>query len=262
MNSIDTRDSPIKLLRPAGSGRFCEDGASVQPLIGISCPFDQTEKRYFIPEAYVEAVIAAGGMPVMLPGAGSLAKAAPYFRGIKGLVLAGGADIDPKHYNEEPQPMLGEITPDRDRFEMMLVETAVRKNIPVFGICRGMQVLNIACGGTVIQHIPSSIQRPLKHFQAAPRWYPTHKVQVEKSSLLGSIIKTGVIRVNSFHHQAVREVAPGFVVSAFSKDGVIEAIENPRHKFMLGVQWHPECMVEKSEKTRALFDAFMSAVKG
>lgn len=229
----------------------------MQPLIGISCSYEQKENRYLLAEAYVEAVLAAGGLPVILPGSGSIKKAAPYLRAVKGLVLAGGGDIDPAYFDEEPHPNLGEITPSRDRFEIMLVKSALWLNKPVLGICRGIQILNVACGGSVIQHIPAVVKKPIKHSQAAPRDYATHRVFVDKSSRLAQILKSSVVRVNSFHHQAVGNPALGFNVSAVSNDGIIEAIEHPKYRFVLGVQWHPECMVVKDTASRLLFKAFV-----
>ncbi len=233
----------------------------MKPLIGISCSYDQGEGRFFLSEAYLEAVIKAGGMPVILPGAGLLKTVNPYLAAVKGLVLAGGGDVDPAYFNEEPLPGLGEITPDRDRFEINLIKTALRKNLPVLGICRGMQVLNIACGGTLIQHLPSVIKKPLKHAQSAPAWHPTHQVFLERSSRLAQVLKTETARVNSFHHQAVRDPAPGFQVSARSADGVIEAIEHPGFGFVIGVQWHPEYLAGKDLISRLLFQAFIQAAK-
>lgn len=233
----------------------------MKPLIGISCSYDQKDGRYFLADAYVNSVVKAGGMPVILPGAGGISGVGSYIASLQGILLAGGGDIDPSYFDEDPHPGLGEITPDRDRFEIMLVKAALRKNIPVLGICRGIQVINVACGGTVIQHIPVEIKKPLKHSQNAPRWYPTHRVIVEKSSLLGQIVKTGSLKVNSFHHQAVRDPATGFKVSGISSDGVIEAVENSKYLFLLGVQWHPECMTEKDDKSRLLFSAFVNAAK-
>lgn len=231
----------------------------MEPLIGISCSYDLAEGRYFMPEAYVDAVIESGGIPLILPGAGSIKSVTPYIRAVKGLVLAGGGDIDPKYFNEEPHPNLGEVTPDRDRFEIMLVKTALNRNIPILGICRGIQILNVACGGTLIQHIPAEVKKPVKHFQTAPRWYPTHRVLIDKSSQLGQILKARSARVNSFHHQAVCDLAPGFFVTAVTNDGVVEAIETRDYKFVIGVQWHPECMVSKDKKSRLLFGALVEA---
>lgn len=231
----------------------------MRPVIGITCSYDFRENRYFLAEAYVDAVSRAGGMPVILPGIANIQSLTPYLKSIQGLVLAGGGDVDPAYFNEEPHPALGEITPDRDRFEIMLVKAAMRKKMPILGICRGIQVLNIACGGTVMQHIPSEIRKPLKHSQLAPRSHPSHRIFIDGSSRLARISMTAVAKVNSFHHQAVRVPAPGFIVSARSSDGVIEAIENPKYKFVLGVQWHPECLTGRDRKARLLFKALVDA---
>lgn len=231
----------------------------MRPLIGISCSYDLKEKRYFLAEAYVEAVIKAGGNPVVLPGAAGQKNVAPYIAVLKGLVLAGGGDVDPSYFNEEPLPGLGEVTPERDSFEILLVKGALRQKLPILGICRGIQVLNVAAGGSLIQHIPSEIRRPLKHSQNAPRSYASHRVYLEKPSRLAEIMAGTLIRVNSFHHQAVREAAPGFSVTARSSDGVIEAIEAEQYPFVLGVQWHPECMISGDRNSRALFKSFLEA---
>jgi len=231
----------------------------MHPLIGISCSYDQKEERFFIADAYCEAVVKSGGYPVILPGIAGVKISRPYLAAVNGLILTGGGDVDPVYFNEEPQLGLGEITPDRDRFEIMLVKAALRKNIPILGICRGAQVLNIACGGTVIQHIPSGVRKPLKHFQSAPRWYPTHKITVADNSRLAKIMGIRVARVNSFHHQAVRQPAPGFTACARSSDEVIEAIEHPGYRFVIGVQWHPECMVDKDKNSAQLFREFIAA---
>ena len=232
----------------------------MKPLIGISCSYNQKDGRFFLPEAYVEAVIKAKGIPLILPGPGSIKSAAPYFRAVKGLLLAGGGDVDPGFYNEEPLPGLGEVTPDRDRFEIMLIRAAMQKKVPIMGICRGIQVLNVACGGSIIQHLPAEIDDPLKHSQSAPRWHSTHKVSIAKDSRLAGILKCDSIRVNSYHHQAVRSPAPGFDVTARSSDGVIEAIEHRKSPFVIGVQWHPEGMITRDRNSRLLFRAFMEAV--
>jgi len=228
-------------------------------LIGLTCSYDQQEKRFFVPRAYVQAVIKAGGIPAVLPGAGTIKTVTPYLNVINGLVLTGGVDVDPGLFDEEPQPGLGEVSPDRDRFEIVLIKAALRKDLPVLGICRGIQVLNVAFGGSVIQHIPSTVRKPLKHSQSAPRWHPTHRVYIDAGSVLAGILKANTALVNSFHHQAVKELAKGFIVSARSSDGVIEAIEYPGRRFVVGVQWHPECMTKKDRKSRLLFKAFLAA---
>lgn len=231
----------------------------MKPLIGITCSYDQKDGRFFVPEAYIEAVLETGGYPVLLPGSGSIKKVTSYLKKVKGIVLSGGLDVDPSFFGEEPSLGLGEITPERDRFEIMLIKGAFEAKISILGICRGIQVLNVACGGTVVQHIPGRIEKPIKHNQSAPRWYPSHHVSVTEGTMLAKIIGSGKTKVNSFHHQAVKNVAPGFKICAKSSDGVIEAIENPKYHFAVGVQWHPECMYQRDKKARKLFEAFVKS---
>ncbi|ADG81587.1 gamma-glutamyl-gamma-aminobutyrate hydrolase family protein [Thermincola potens] len=232
----------------------------MKPVIGITCAEENGADRYFLARAYTEAVASAGGIPLLLPALCQqdcsliLAKT-------DGLILSGGPDVDPYFFGEEPEPGLAEITPDRDCFEITLTRLALEKGIPVFAICRGIQVLNVAAGGTVVQDISVEIHKPVKHSQQAPRWYPTHRVDLVPGTKLSSILNTPSIRVNSFHHQAVRAPAPGFLVTARSVDGVIEAIESTNHSFALGVQWHPECMTAKDIHARLLFAAFIAACK-
>lgn len=231
----------------------------MKPLIGITSSYDRKDSRFVLPEAYVDAVLGAGGYPVILPVSGNIKEVDFYIKKVKGVIFSGGIDVDPLLFGEEPQPGLGEINPERDRFEMMLIKAALEAKRAILGICRGIQILNIACGGTVLQHIPGNIEKPLKHSQSAPKWHPTHTVSVAEGTLLGKIIGTGKTLVNSFHHQAVKKVADGFKISAVSCDGVIEAIENPGYRFVMGVQWHPECMYTHDEKTRKLFEAFVNS---
>lgn len=229
------------------------------PLIGITCPEDETAGRLYLPHAYWRAVAAAGGTPVLLPPAGAAVD--NLAERLDGLLLSGGGDPDPWHFGEEPRPGLGAVTPERDRFELELTRLALARGMPVLGICRGMQVLNVASGGTLLQDIPEGVPAPLKHSQNAPRWYPTHGVEIRPGTLLARILGTTGLRVNSFHHQAVRDTAPGLTVSAVAPDGVIEGLEAPGPAFVLGVQWHPEAMWEKEPVQHTLFTAFVDAAR-
>ncbi len=234
--------------------------SKLKPLIGITCSQDTASDRFYLPRYYARAVEMAGGIPLLLSPVS--AKSCTRLLGIvQGILLSGGVDVDPIFFGEEPHPQLGEITPERDGFEIGLVRLALKRNVPIFGICRGAQVLNIAAGGTVLQHIPAEIKDPLKHSQDAPRWYATHNVSVVCDTILSTIAEQGMLRVNSFHHQAVKNVAVGFKTSARSSDGVIEAIESTRNKFAVGVQWHPECMIEHDPLAVKLFTVFIDACK-
>jgi putative glutamine amidotransferase len=185
--------------------------------------------------------------------------------GVDGLLLTGGGDVEPSRYGEPPHATLEDVDPSRDQFEMGLITAARRSDLPIFAICRGVQVLNVSGGGTLVQDIPSQVAGALNHSLSVPQHQPyelAHEVWVEKDSLLSNLmcerLESDSCDVNSRHHQAVNHVAPGFKVSATAPDGVIEAIEDPSQRFCLGVQWHPENFWRTGE-FRALFEAFLEA---
>ena len=235
-----------------------------RPLIGIVAGQHATREgvvRVGVPRAYVSAVEMAGGVPVIIPLVEDTNLAPAYLKPLDGLLLAGGGDVDPARFGEEPIPQLGNVDPERDALEIALAQKALEADLPVLGICRGIQVLNVAAGGTLYQDLPSQVPHALKHDQSAPRWYPCHEVRLAPDSMLARIFQAETLRVNSFHHQAVRVVAPAFRVAGKSKDAVIEAVESREHTFVVGVQWHPECMVERDPVQRLLFEAFVQAAR-
>ncbi len=231
----------------------------MRPVIGITCSLEQNTDRSYLAQDYVRAVEAAGGVPVALPVLKNVALVPQHLSGIDGLLLSGGVDVDPRFFGEEPQPWLGEITPERDWYELELVGQALERKTPMLAICRGMQVLNIAAGGSIHQDISRGVRNSLKHSQQAPRWYPSHCVDILPGTRLAAIFQNAPLRVNSFHHQAVKLPAPGFAVTARSSDGVIEAIEHMAAVFTLGVQFHPECMWERDKIFLELFRALVEA---
>lgn len=212
------------------------------PVIGLTGNF--SDGNCALAEGYYRSVVKAGGVPFILPPYDDPALLADALDRIDGLLLSGGADINPLYLGEEPVKELHGINPRRDRQELLLTRLAADRQIPILGICRGIQTMNAALGGTVYQDIHSQMEGTrLKHSQDLERSYASHTVQVEPDTLLYSLFRTDTLAVNSFHHQAVKEVAPGFRVCARSVDGVIEAMESAEHKSMLGVQWHPECFI-------------------
>jgi len=213
---------------------------------------------------YVEGVAGAGGAPVVLPPAGDERAAEAVIQSLDGLLLSGGSDLDPHYYGEEPMPELGVTLPERDAFEMALVGLALRRGIPVFGICRGMQVLNVALGGTLYQDLPSQWERDLlKHRQDTPKWQPTHEVRVRDESYIAEVMGRESVKVNSYHHQGVRALAEGLVVTGRSSDGVVEAVEavDLSERWLLGVQWHAEAMRGAGPQQERLFEAHVSAAE-
>ena len=214
---------------------------------------------------YVEGVAGAGGAPVVLPPLGEARSAASVVGCLDGLLLSGGSDLDPGYYGEEPDPELGPTIPERDAFEMALVDLALRRGIPIFGICRGLQVLNVALGGTLYQDLPSQWEGDvLKHRQVTPKWQPSHEVEVRDGTYTAEIMgRGGVVKVNSYHHQGIRDLAEGLAVTARSEDGVVEAVESKdlSDRWLLGVQWHAEAMRGVGPQQERLFEAHVSAAE-
>ena len=177
---------------------------------------------------------------------------------VDGLVLTGGGDVDPQIYGENSLPSMGSIDPKRDHFELEITRRALEAGKPVLAICRGHQVLNVAAGGTLIQDTTSQVPEAIKHRQSAPIYYPSHTVRVKEGSRLHGIFGKGELGVNTSHHQAVKDLGEGLVATAWAPDGVIEAMELPGDVFVLGVQWHPERMIDG--EMLKIFQAFIAAV--
>ena len=234
------------------------------PLIGVSGSMDEKETQQFLLRSYTNALMAAEAIPMLLtPGMNSHMMERT-LDVLDGVLLAGGNDLAPDLFGEDPVEKLGEVNPLRDQFEMELIRKAFERKMPVFGICRGIQSMNVAMGGTLWQDLPSQYrtadgQPPMLHRQTALACYTTHRVHVEKETVLHSLVKTDEIRVNSFHHQAIKQAAPNLRVTARATDGVIETVECPDHPFFLGVQWHPERYFDRQEEALALFKAFSEA---
>jgi len=233
-----------------------------QPVIGLTLDseppggYSKTHPWYAIRENYCTAVSAAGGLPILLPH--EPAQAASYLNLINGLIVTGGAfDVDPALFGAKSRH--GSVTTKdrRTEFELAITKGALAADKPVFGICGGQQLLNVVLGGTLIQHIPDEVPHALAHEQANPRTEPGHKVLIEPGTLLHKITGSDAMAVNSAHHQAVKDVAKGVVIDARAPDGVIEGIEDPRHRFCIGVQWHPEYGIDRGDKR--LFAAFIAA---
>jgi len=241
--------------------------ATVCPLIGIPSRSDQTNRSgtpvFAQNQTYVEAVAMAGGTSVLIPlNLDEVALRAIYER-LDGLLLAGGGDLHPKHYGEAIHAKCGQPDEARDTVELALARWSLAEGRPVFGICRGTQVLNVAAGGTLYQDIASQAPGSLKHdyWPGYPRNSLTHQVTVNDDSRLAAILDQSQVGVNSMHHQAVKDLAARFRVVARASDGLIEAIEDHDHPFALAVQWHPEELVEDAAPMRRLFEDLVSAAR-
>jgi len=229
-----------------------------KPVIGITSWFDSREERYWFKRNYARAVWKVGGVPFSLPHlSGMTADLREVVEPIDGLLLAGGTDLDPHTFDQEPKFELNEIDPIRDRLELGLAKLALEEEFPVLAICRGIQVLNVAAGGNLYQDLDQQRDKVLSHDQDAPRWHPTHEVKIYRGSILREIVGKDKIKVNSLHHQNVMDLGRDLEVTARSSDGLIEAIEHKEARFQLGVQWHPEALVERDESSRKLFSRFV-----
>jgi putative glutamine amidotransferase len=231
----------------------------MRPIIGITCATKNSANS--IGTRYTDAIEHAGGTPILLPMTQNDLCLADFLSVIDGLLLSGGVDVDPFFYGEEPRPEQGTIDVARDRAEMSLIPRAIEVDLPILAICRGIQMLNVAAGGTLYQDVSMASNTILKHRQEAPGSYATHAIDVRERSHLQSILGQSEIRVNSFHHQAVRDPASGFAVSAVACDGIVEGIESRHNSFVIGVQFHPELMWQNNPPIASLFVAFVNAAK-
>jgi len=226
-------------------------------LVGISC--DWEEGRYLLEEGYVAAVRRAGGVPVVLPALSEAAEVEVLLSVLKAVVISGGGfDIDPRLYGELPHPRLKRIVPARTGFELRLVRAACRLRLPILGICGGAQLINVALGGSLYQHLPEDVPYGLNHLQREAKTCPSHKVHIARDSRLYELLQVDEIEVNSTHHQAVKALGQGLKAVAWAEDGVIEAIEGEGDGFCLGVQWHPEALVAAQPKWLAIFQALIA----
>jgi putative glutamine amidotransferase len=225
---------------------------------GVVRAWDGAE-RTGLNSAYVRSVSAAGGLPVILSPLIGSAYAARALDGVDGLVLTGGEDMDPAWYNADRSPLLNPPSRERDIFELAIFAAARQRELPILGICRGIQVINVAMGGTLYQDLPSERPGPVDHNPAGTRTDRSHGIRLAPESLAAEALGVTSMRVNSFHHQGIRELAPGLVATGWSDDELIEAVEGGEGQlWMLAVQWHPEEMhAEVAAPERGLFKALV-----
>ncbi|HSY49604.1 MAG TPA: gamma-glutamyl-gamma-aminobutyrate hydrolase family protein [Thermoanaerobaculia bacterium] len=231
-----------------------------KPLIGIGSDVAQKDgerDRAFVYTTYIEALKRAGAVPVLIPPQPE--NAADLLEGLDGILLAGGDDCDPSEYGEKMHPSCEPMDPRRQKNDVGLARLARQRGIPTLGICLGLQVMNVAAGGTLIQDINSAVETEIDH-SSEPSDRRHHGVIIEATTTLGHILGARTMNVNSSHHQSVGRVADGFRVTAKAPDGVVEGIEDPAHPFYLGVQWHPEDMPGEASAT-AIFGAFVEAAR-
>lgn len=236
-----------------------------KPLIGISTDYTDaldkddgfTAATYHLKEAYVEAVEAGGGIPVLLPAIEDIPR---LLDRMDGLVISGGNfDIDPVFYNEEKKTSTRLLNPKRTKLELALIREAIDRDLPLLGICGGEQALNVALGGTLMQDILTERGPGLNHEQGIPNTETSHTVSIDHNSRLYAILGESGIDVNSTHHQAIKNVGSTLLIAATSEDGIIEGIEAKNKRFCIGVQWHPEALFKKDNRWLKLFTALINA---
>lgn len=234
-----------------------------RPLIGITCGLITNSSNVVVQQlgqAYTEAILRAGGQPVIIPVGLNEGEIPALLDRLDGVLLSGGGDIDPQMFNGIPHPKVYGISPERDRLEIALVKAALQKHKPLLAICRGIQVLNVAHSGKLYTHIQDQVEHSLKHdwFPKFPRDKLAHAVSLKCGSQLNQIYAADDVQVNSLHHQGISRVGEGLTATAFAPDGLVEGLEVTGAGFALGVQWHPECLPD-DPGSQSLFRAFVEA---
>jgi len=232
-------------------------------LIGLTTYNDKNENGnpiVALSTNYVNAILQAGGTPVLIPSQLSAAGWKELYSSLNGILFTGGGDIATEIFQGVDHPKVGEADELRDALELPLLRCAAEDGKPFLGICRGLQVVNVALGGTLYTHIPDQLTNAVKHdwHDGYPRNHLAHPVRVEEGSHISKILVEPILNVNSLHHQGIKDLAPGLKAAAYAPDGLIEAIELPDHPFAIAVQWHPEWLTEH-ESARRLFKAFVDA---
>ena len=232
-----------------------------RPKIGITMRLEHESRRFYLGRDYSEAIAASGGTPIHI----ALIPDEDYIKdvvsGLDGVLLPGSAsDVDPAYWNEDPHPKLGRVVPEKDQTDLMVLAEIEKLNLPVFGICFGMQSLNVSRGGSLIQDIESDVKEPVQHQQGIPRDRNSHTIKVSSGSIVekGLGVGLGITKVNSHHHQAIRNIGKNLRAVAWANDGIIEAVEDTRSgRFAVGVQWHPELSYASDQLSENLFKIFV-----
>ncbi|USG65657.1 gamma-glutamyl-gamma-aminobutyrate hydrolase family protein [Brevibacillus ruminantium] len=246
----------------------------MKPLIGISANYSHEDNVgitsnlglpgqdwQLLADDYIKSIERSGGVPVILPVTENPESLYPLLSKLDGILFTGGTDIDPAYYGEWPRAGLGPIDPKRDRHEIALAKKVLQDtNLPVLGICRGSQLLNVVSGGTLYQDLQTERPEGIAHaLRYSPKYHPVHPASIQPGSRLEAIFQAQEIGVNSYNHQAIKQVGSDFSVTMTAPDGLVEGIEMAGERFVVAVQWHPEMMVDKHEEYLKLFLAFVAA---
>ena len=251
-------------MREAESAEVFEDNMSKRrPRIGITMRIELETDRFYLARAYSEALEAAGGVPLHIPLIPQEDYVGAVMQDLDGVLLPGSdSDVDPLRYGQEPHTHLGHVHPLKDETDALALKEVERRRMPLLAICFGMQILNVTRGGTLMQDLLSQMPDAIKHQQGIPRDRRSHKVRLLEGSTLAELSGGASALVNSHHHQAIETVGRELVATAWTSDGLVEALEDPRgDRFAVAVQWHPEIAWEKDEFSRALFSSFINAAR-
>lgn len=232
----------------------------MKPIIGLSPLYDE-EKGLWMRPGYLDVLYACGAIPLVLPFDSDKVDVEQMLSICDGLLLTGGADVSPSLYGEEPIPECGETQPIRDQLEYRLMDQALEADMPVLGICRGSQILNVFLGGSLYQDISKQLEGSFNHAMCPPYEVPCHKVTLEEGEPLQVLLGIDEIPVNSIHHQAIKRIAPTLERLAYSKDGVTEGVWMPGKRFVWGVQWHPEWIWRIDKRQRRIVERFVEECK-
>lgn len=232
-----------------------------RPMIGVVPLVDIGRDSYWMLPGYMEGLISADAIPVMLPLTSEPELLEQIVEKFDGFLFTGGQDISPAIYGEEALPVCGECCGKRDEMELALLKLAWKQNKSILGICRGIQLLNVGLGGTLYQDLPSQKSSEVEHHQSPPYDEPVHRVQIVENSPLHRLLNQSELSVNSYHHQAVRQLAPGLCAMAYSTDGLVEAVYAPEKNYIWAFQWHPEFSFQKDTHSRKIFRSFVNSMK-
>jgi len=230
-----------------------------KPVIGVMPLVDEVRESYWMLPGYMQAIEEVGGIPVMLPLTSDSSILEQLLLTVDGLLFTGGHDISPSLYGQAALPTCGTVIAERDEMERIMFQLALKSDLPMFGICRGIQLFNALLGGTLYQDLPTEFPSELTHVQKPPYDQPIHEVIIEHDSSLYHLLGEDRLKVNSYHHQAIHQLAPGCKVMAYATDGLIEAIEHPDYRFLQAVQWHPEFSYKNDGASQKLIRSFVKA---
>lgn len=231
----------------------------MKAIIGLIPLYDDEKESYWMLPGYMKVIEAAGALPIMLPLTDDQQELTRCLEICDGILLTGGHDVEPSLYHAERSDKCGKICSLRDRMEAFIFQKMLEADKPVLGICRGIQLMNVLLGGTLYQDLPTEHPSDTNHHMESPYDRPIHNIEVLEDTILADLIGSGTHHVNSYHHQAIKEIAANVNIMAVAEDGIVEAISLPGKKYMMGIQWHPEFSYERDPECMKIVQAFVDA---